>query len=209
MTPRETILARNVVLAGGGENRPRLPALASYLPGGLRQMHSADYRNPAALPAGAVLVVGSASSGIQIAADLVDAGREVYLATCRATRLPGRYRGRDVILWRFESGFLDQPPQPGAPAVRLQVTANRALSLPSLAARGVVLLGRLTGVEGPRLTFGDDLEENIRIAEEGARTTRAAVDDYIVSAGIEAPPAEPDPAEAAAAPLPDPAHPCA
>ncbi len=204
VTPRETILTRNVVLAGGGENRPRLPVLAGSLASGLRQLHSADYRNPAALPAGAVLVVGTASSGIQIAADLLDAGREVYLATCRATRLPRRYRGRDIILWRFESGFLDQPPQPDAPAVRLQVTANRALSLPSLAARGVVLLGRFTGVEGPRFTFGDDLEENIRIAEEGARTTRAAVEDYIVGAGIEAPPAEPDPAEAAAAQLPDP-----
>lgn len=151
-----------------------------------------------------MLVIGSASSGVQIAADLLDAEREVYLATCRAARLPRRYRGRDVILWRFQSGFLDQPPQPGAAAGSLQVAASRALSLGSLSARGAVLLGHLTGAEGTRLTFGDDLQENIRIAEEGARTTRAMIDDYINRAGIEAEPPEPDPAEVPVPRLPDP-----
>jgi putative flavoprotein involved in K+ transport len=203
-TPREVILARNVVLAGGGENRPRLPALAGSLPGSVRELHSAEYRNPAALPAGAVLVVGSASSGIQITDDLLDAGRKVYLATCRITRVPRRHRGRDMILWRFESGFLDQPPEAAVPAPRLQLAASRMLSLQSVSARGAVLLGRLTGVEGPRLTFGDDLEENIRVGEEGARAARAQVDDYIARSGIEAPPAAADPAEAAVAQLPDP-----
>ena len=51
-----------------------------------------------------------------------------------------------MILWRFQSGFLDQPPEAAtgsvAPAVRLQVAANSALSLQSLASRGAVLLGR-------------------------------------------------------------------
>ena len=207
-TQRENVLARNVVLAGGGENRPSLPALAGSLPGGIRQQHSAEYRNPAELPAGAVLVVGSASSGIQIAEDLLRAERAVYLATCRAARLPRRYRGRDMILWRFQSGFLDQPPEAAtgsvAPTVRLQVAANSALSLQSLASRGAVLLGRLSGVDGPRLSFGDDLEEHIHIADEGARTARAVVDDYISRTGSEASPAEPDPADTSMPPLPSP-----
>jgi hypothetical protein len=91
-----------------------------------------------------------------------------------------------------------------APAVRLQSAANSALSLQSLASRGTVLLGRLRGVDGPRLIFGDDLEEHIRIADEGARTARAVVDDHISRTGTGAPTAEPDPADTSMPPLPSP-----
>jgi putative flavoprotein involved in K+ transport len=67
-----------------------------------------------------------------------------------------------------------------------------------------VLLGHFNGVDGPQLTFGDDLEEHIRIADEGARTARVVVDDYISRTGMEAPLAEPDPADTIMPPLPSP-----
>ena len=207
VTPRETILARNVVIAGGAENQPRRPEeLARMLSADLRQLHSAEYRSPAGLPEGAVLVVGSASSGVQIAADLINAGRKVYLATCRVARLPRRHRGRDMLLWRAEGGFLNQTAETVPPASRMrqQLAAGQVLSLQVLAARGVVLLGRLTGADGQHLTLGNDLEANIRFADEGARTARAWVDDHIDRTGVTAPPAELDPAELPMPPLPDP-----
>jgi hypothetical protein len=55
-----------------------------------------------------------------------------------------------MILWRFESGFLDQPPKAAVPGPRPQLTASHMLSLQSVSARGAVLFGRLTDVEGPR-----------------------------------------------------------
>jgi putative flavoprotein involved in K+ transport len=73
----------------------------------LFQVHSSRYRNPAQLPAGAVLVVGSGNSGCQIAEDLLRGGRRVYLAVSAHRRAPRRYRGRDCTWWQFALGEFD------------------------------------------------------------------------------------------------------
>jgi putative flavoprotein involved in K+ transport len=52
-----------VVVAGGGQRRPVIPRLAADLPADMIQSDAAQYRSPAALPPGAVLVVGSGQSG--------------------------------------------------------------------------------------------------------------------------------------------------
>ena len=67
-----TIEAQNVVVATGPFQKPLIPT--TITDPGITQMHSTAYRNPAALPEGAVLVVGAGSSGAQIAEELV-AGR--------------------------------------------------------------------------------------------------------------------------------------
>ena len=51
-------------------------------------MHSLDYRNPSALPEGAVLVVGTGQSGAQIAQELYQNGRQVYLSIGSTGRVP-------------------------------------------------------------------------------------------------------------------------
>lgn len=89
------ILASNVVIATGTFQKPKIPEVSSKLPGRITQIHSSKYRNPDNLPSGAVLVVGSAQSGCQIADELNEHGRKVYLSTGRANRLPRRYRGND------------------------------------------------------------------------------------------------------------------
>src|SRR5512132_1767129 len=103
--------ARAVVVATGDQNRPRCPALAGAFPGRLAQVHAAGYRDPGQLPDGAVLVVGSAQSGCQIAADLLAGGRRVVLATSRVGRLPFHHRGRETVEWLVEAGFMDQRPR--------------------------------------------------------------------------------------------------
>jgi putative flavoprotein involved in K+ transport len=209
-TPQQTILTNNVVIASGCQNDPRLPRqLAASMPQDLMQLHVGDYRTAAALPDGAVLVIGSATSGVQITDDLLQAGRTVYLATSRVARMPRRHRGRDVIMWRLESGFLDEPPgaQPD-PSLRFQaqpqMAAGKTISLQWLASRGAILLGHLAEVNGARLSFADDLEANVRFADETSARTRRSVDEYISGMGIDAPSAEPDPGEAAALQVADP-----
>ena len=86
--PREPVISHSVVIASGVQQKPRLPLLASRLPGSVNQLHSASYRNPEALPPGPVLIVGSGQSGCQIAEDLLAAGRTVYLCTSKVPRVP-------------------------------------------------------------------------------------------------------------------------
>jgi len=106
------LAAPNVVVASGTVNAPKLPAAAAGLVARVARITSGAYRNAGQLPAGAVLVVGSAQSGVQIAEDLLDAGREVYLATGQVGRAPRRVRGRDTLVWLTESGWMDQRPSP-------------------------------------------------------------------------------------------------
>lgn len=208
-TSARTLGARNVVVGSGSLNRPRRPALSQRIAPRLAQIDASDYRSAAALEPGAVLVVGSGQSGGQIAKDLADAGREVFLATSRTGRIPRRYRGRHPAIWLVEGGLLEQRraefvlPSGAVPARALQ-GATETLSLQSLSALGVVLLGRMESADGTALTFADNVADNIRFADEASAALRRRIDDYIAGAGIAAPAAEPDPAEVVASRLPSP-----
>src|SRR3954447_20612527 len=48
-TSAGSLLAENVVVAGGAETRPRVPDFAAELDPGIRQLHSSGYRNPGQL----------------------------------------------------------------------------------------------------------------------------------------------------------------
>ena len=201
-TDAGALTAPVAVVATGSLNRSRRPASAAAMPPRLHQIDASDYRSAAALPDGAVLVVGSAQSGGQIAEDLAQAGRTVLLATGRVGRLPRRYRGRDMSIWLVESGLFDLPRKDLS--ARPTLGALHTISLQSLSAQGVVLLGRFVGVEAGRLRFADDLEDNVRFADEAAAAARRHIDGYIERVRLAAPAAEPDPAETVAARLPRP-----
>jgi putative flavoprotein involved in K+ transport len=64
------IEASNVVVAIGTYQRPKLPAFASDLAPDIVQLHSIDYRNPAQLQPGDVLLVGAGNSGSELAMEL-------------------------------------------------------------------------------------------------------------------------------------------
>ncbi len=206
--PSGPLWARNVVIASSTQNCPVRPPVSALLPPEVRQIDASTYRNPSALDSGAVLVVGSAQSGGQIAEDLVQAGRTVYLATGRVGRLPRMYRGTHISVWMVLTGLIDvtrrELLQQGPIPARALTGALHTISLQSLSAQGVVLLGRLTGVDGRCLSFGDDVQEHLRHADEGSASLRGQIDAYIVRNGIDAPEAEPDPAEAIEAVLLDP-----
>jgi putative flavoprotein involved in K+ transport len=62
--------ADNVVVAMANYQRPRVPAFAKDLNPQIVQLHSLDYRNPAQLQPGGVLIVGAGNSGAEIALDV-------------------------------------------------------------------------------------------------------------------------------------------
>jgi putative flavoprotein involved in K+ transport len=208
-TDRETLLARTIVIATGNQNRQVRPPWSSDLPTAVRQVDSSAYRNAAELADGAVLVVGSGQSGGQIAEDLVHAGRRVFLATSRTGRLVRRYRGGDSFNWLTISGFADVPRRElilenGRLPPRPLLGATHTISLQSLSAQGVVLLGRFRGVVNGSLAFGDEVGDHMRFADEASADAKRVIDEYIERAGLDAPPAEDDPAETVAPCVPNP-----
>ena len=200
----ETVHTRSVVIASGIANTQKRPAAAAEIDRRVEVLTTGAYRRPSQLPPGAVLVVGSAQSGCQITEDLLDAGREVYLATGRAARAPRRLRGRDTLAWLAVSGWMAQRredlPDPAAiRAAQPQISGvgprGHTVSLQGLALRGVTLLGHFESADGPRVRFGDDLAQHLRLGDEGSATIRQHVDDYIERSGIDAPASDPDPAD--------------
>jgi putative flavoprotein involved in K+ transport len=89
-------------------------------------VHSGKYRNPQELPLGAVLVVGAGQSGSQIAEELYQAGRQVYLSVGSAARAPRRYRGKDVFEWLHLCGFIYRTPDK-LPSLQARFASNRIL----------------------------------------------------------------------------------
>jgi putative flavoprotein involved in K+ transport len=201
---------QTVIVASGVQRVPKVPAIASSLPVDIVQGHAALYRRPSDQPTGAVLVVGSAQSGVQIVEDLLGAGRTVYLCTSSVGRLRRRYRGRDMFEWLVETGFFDLPLERLAdpkmrfarqPSISGVGPVGHTVSLQSLAERGVILLGRPAAIDGDRLLLDDTLGANIAFGDRTSAETNRGLEDGIRDAGLQVSDLEPDPADA---PHPDP-----
>ncbi len=187
--------AANVVIATGLYQQPKLPPISANLSFEIRQLHSSEYRNLEALADGAVLVVGSAQSGCQIAEELYQGGREVYLSVGNAARVPRRYRGKDVTWWFDELGFYDrtvyQLPSPKAKfAGSVHGTGKdggHTINLHQFARDGVVLLGHIQSVQEGRIVLAPDLMENLAKADKFEDDVVKQVDEYIEKTGMDAP----------------------
>jgi putative flavoprotein involved in K+ transport len=192
-TTHGAIDADHVVVATGPYQEPIVPTMSQALPRDVLQVHAGRYRNPAQLPAGAVLVVGSGASGCQIVEDLLAAGRAVYLSVGRHRRYPRRYRGRDMF-WRMERlGALDQTVEEHPEArerpnpLVTGVGGGHDIDLRRYRDDRVVLLGRLCGISGSRVQVADDLEATMAAGDESVAAFTRSVDAYIARSGIDAP----------------------
>ena len=189
----------HLIVATATYQQPAVPPVAENLPADLLQVHAAAYRNPGALPDGAVLVVGSGQSGCQIAEELHRAGRPVILCTGRAGRLPRRYRGRDGIAWQHLMGLLDRTPDMlESPALRFRGDPHltgegggRTLNLHRFASEGIRLVGHMAGVHGRKVRFGDDLAANLAFADDYFADFCTRVDAFVAAQGLDAPRADP------------------
>lgn len=80
--------ARNIIIATGPYQSPHIPPFARELDPGIFQLHSSAYLNPRQVPVQSVLVVGAGNSGAEIAIELAQAGKQVWLAGRDVGRIP-------------------------------------------------------------------------------------------------------------------------
>jgi putative flavoprotein involved in K+ transport len=186
------IEAASVVIATGPYQLPVIPAMSADVPKNIFQVHSNAYRNSAQLPPGTVLVVGSGASGCQIADDLQQDGRQVYLSVGRHSRMPRRYRGQDFAYWgaalKRPEQIVDTVPlalRKGSEVLLTGANGGYDVDLRAMAARGIVLLGRLQGINDGNLTLADDLAQNLAKGDESLENFKRAVDDYVTKNGLE------------------------
>lgn len=185
------IEARDVVAATGAFQQPAIPAI---VPGNLAvdQLHSSQYRNPEQLRAGAVLVVGAGSSGVQIADELQRSGRQVYLSVGPHDRPPRSYRDRDFVWWLGVLGKWEaSTPPAGADHVTIAVSGadgGRTVDFRQLAASGIVLVGRTEACVDGVVSFAPGLAENIARGDANYLGLLREADDYIERHGLDLPP---------------------
>lgn len=194
---------RVVVVATGAFGPPKYPAFASDISPDINQLHSAHYKNADQLPEGAVLVVGSAQSGAQIAEDLQDAGRCVYLSVSQAGRRPRRYRGHDSSWWMRALGYFDRNLDNIDAETRQRVRSGGSggkgsghvgggkgghdIYLRAFCRDGMTLLGSIAAAKGHILTLKHNLLENLRLADEAAVAFKQTIDEHIEQTGMDAP----------------------
>jgi putative flavoprotein involved in K+ transport len=205
-TTKGPIDSHQVIVAAGPFQVPHIPSIATDLDPSILQLHSHAYRNADALPPGGVFLVGSGQSGVQLAEELMAAGRSVTMAVGRCGRVPRRYRGRDIFWWlrnlalRGPEVGTPLPTAASLPDPRLRFACNPQLSghgephdtnLRQMAAAGLRLTGRLQAVDGTRATFAADLAEGLAFADRVFEDRwRRLCDTFAERTGEDAPPDE-------------------
>lgn len=193
-TSQGTVQADNVIVATGPFQCPNIPPI---IPDDIdvEQMHSNAYRNPGQLREGAVLVVGAGSSGTQIAEELLNAGKRVYLSVGPHDRPPRRYRGRDFVWWLGVLGKWDAAAvEPGMEHVTIAVSGAHGgytVDFRRLAAQGITLVGLTKSFRDGVLHFAPDLAGNIKEGDASYLSLLDEADAYIARYGLDLP-EEPD-----------------
>jgi putative flavoprotein involved in K+ transport len=185
--------ARNVLLATGWCDLPRVPSWARQLHPSIHQVTPNEYRNPAGLPDGGVLVVGASATGVQLADELRAAGRDVTVAVGRHRRMPRTYRGRDIYWWLLRLGLLDTSITSIRDAAEAQFEPSyqvvgrpdlRTVDLATLQAAGVRLVGRVTGADGHHFGLARDLSDILTQADRRLDRLLSDIDAHIDAAGL-------------------------
>jgi putative flavoprotein involved in K+ transport len=180
-TSAGSIESDNVVVATGPYQRPVMPAWFDDV--GVFQVHASRYQNPDQLPSGAVLVVGSGASGAQIAEELLRAGRRVFLSVGRHSRLPRRYRGRDLIWWLSELGLDRTTTEQRGPSRLLPVISGayggHTIDFRRFAADGMTLLGRVKAASDGVLEIAPDLAGSLASGDAVYATFLDMVDAHV------------------------------
>jgi len=186
--------SRAVVIATGACETSFRPAAANLLPTSIEQISPAAYREPGLLPPGGVLIVGASSTGVQLAEEIHASGRPVTLSVGDHTRVPRRYRGRDIFAWMEAAGILDEPVVESGnveyarrqPSLQLVGRPdNRDIHLGILRDQGIRLLGRFVGINGSNVEFNGDLDQTTAAAHKRMLRCLDRIDAHIVDRGLQ------------------------
>lgn len=105
-TSAHKLVSDNVVIATGTNPFPKIPSISSGLSPEIFQIHSSGYFRPETLPPGDVLVVGAATSGIEIALE-VSATHRTFISGKPTFHIPDnvlKYGGE--LYWWFVSNIV-------------------------------------------------------------------------------------------------------
>ncbi len=189
-TSAGVVEADRVVAATGPFQRPVIPAVVPQV-ARITQIHSSAYRNPDQLAEGAVLVVGAGSSGVQIADELLGAGKRVYLSVGPHDRPPRSYRGRDYCWWLGVLGKWDAAAlEPGLEHVTIAVSGahgGHTVDFRHLAARGMTLVGRTESFKDGVMRFARDLADNLARGDANYLSVLDEADAYVARNGLDLP----------------------
>ena len=184
------IEANRVVAATGPFQTPLIPPIVPNN-AAVKQIHSHDYKNPEQLADGAVLVVGSGSSGTQIADELMRAGKQVYLSIGPHDRPPRTYRGHDFVWWLGVLGKWEmQVMDPSTQHVTISVSGahgGKTIDFKRLANRGMTLVGMTANYKEGVLSFAPDLAKNIANGDANYLSVLDEADAYVERTGIDLP----------------------
>ncbi len=192
--------SRAVVIATGACDTPFRPATANLLPASIEQISPTTYREPGQLPLGGVLVIGASSTGVQLSEEIHASGRPVVLSVGEHTRVPRRYRGRDIFAWMEAAGMLDETVVESGnvdyarrqPSLQLVGRAdNRDIHLGILRDQGIRLVGRFGGIDGSKAEFNGDLDRTTAASHSRMLRCLDRIDAHIVDRGLQTAAADP------------------
>jgi len=184
-----------VIIASGSASEKQIPSFASVISDDVKQFHTSEYRSPSQLPPGAVLVIGGAQSGIQIAEDIADSGRKVYFSTSMVARVPRNYRGRDIHDWLIDMKFFDvtkeQLPDPAMvnmkpPHLTGVGDKARTISLQTVAKKGVTILGKMKDAESRNLFFEPNAAFHVKFADGFSMKVKGMIEEFIAKTNLTA-----------------------
>jgi putative flavoprotein involved in K+ transport len=173
-TDNGDLRCRTLVVATGACNLAHVPAVRDAVPSSVASFTPLEYRNPAQLPEGGVLVVGASATGVQLADEIHRSGRPVTISVGEHVRLPRTYRGRDVLWWMDHSGVWHQRYDEiddltrarRLPSPQLVGTPERlTLDLNTLSSAGVAIVGRLATIRDGRALFSGGLRNQFALAD--------------------------------------------
>jgi putative flavoprotein involved in K+ transport len=204
LTDDGTWRCRCVVIASGAHRRGAIPAFAEGIPDGVTSVNPLEYRHPDQLPEGGVLVVGAASTGIQLADEIHASGRPVTISVGEHVRMPRTYRGRDIQHWMHAIGRLDERYDEVEEILRARGVASpqlvgtsdrRTLDLNRLSDAGVQLRGRVGAIRDGVALFSGGLTNHCALADQKLRRLLEEIDEWIDEHGLDGEVGPPEPVD--------------
>lgn len=159
--------ADRVIVAAASYQKPHLPAFARDLDPGVFQMHSHEYRNPAQLPDGPILLVGASNSGAEIAMDIAST-HTVWLSGRDVGHVPfdiHGFLGRKLLVRLVVRGMFHHLLTMRTPMGRKFRSKMHGHGMPLIRTRpwqldhaGVRRIGKITGVRNGKAVTEDGKE---------------------------------------------------
>ena len=194
VTTKRTIKTNKVIIASGAFGDSYIPEINSKLNKSVLQIHSSEYKRINKLPKGGVLVVGAGQSGAQIAEELLENGKETWLAVSKCGRRPRNYRGKDSSWWNYEMGSFDKTVDDvpfeqrwGCSPHTSGSRGGHDINLITLAEQGLKLCGTVKNCNSDKVIFNDNLYQNLIFSDQHAINWAKKVDEYITKNNLKKP----------------------